>query len=64
MKKYLITPTLLNSWKYCVENQYGTLEDFIKTLKKEEVEDKSKFVKGNEFEEYMVAHYPETKNGC
>lgn len=64
MKRYLITPTLLNSWKYCVENQYGNLEDFIKVLKKEEAEDVSKFVKGNEFEEYMVAHYPETKNGC
>ena len=46
LKRYLITPTLLNSWKYCVENQYGNLEDFIKILKKEEAEDVSKFVKG------------------
>ena len=62
--KYLITPTLLNSWKYCIENDYGTLESFIKTLKKEEIEDQEKFVVGNEYEAYMVAHYPATKNGC
>lgn len=64
MKKFLITPTLLNSWKYCVESNYSSLEDFIKTLKKEEIEDQSKFIKGNKFEEYMIANYPDTKNGC
>lgn len=67
MKKYLITPTLLNSWKYCVESGYGSLEDFIKTLNKEKITDEKKlkaFKKGNDFEEYMIENYPETKNGC
>lgn len=64
MKKYLITPSLLNSWKYCVESEYGSLEDFIKTLNKEEIENKEAFIKGNEFEDYMVKNYPETLNGC
>lgn len=62
--KYLITPTLLNSWKYLLESDYSSLEEFIKTLKKEPIEDTSRFEKGNQFEEYMVANYPETLNGC
>lgn len=67
MKKYLITPTLLNSWKYCVESDYGSLEDFIKTLNKEKITDEKKlkaFKKGNEFEEYMIENYPDTMKGC
>lgn len=64
MKKYLITPSLLNSWKYFLESEYSSLEDFIKTLKREEIEDTTKFQKGNEFEEYMVNSYPDTLNGC
>lgn len=64
MKKYLITPTLLNSWKYCVENEYGNIDDFLKVLRREQIEDTGKFEKGNDFEEYMVKNYPETLNGC
>lgn len=36
MAKYYITPTLLNSWQYNINN--GTLEDFIKVLNKEQFE--------------------------
>lgn len=64
MKKYLITPTLLNSWKYCVESEYGNLEDFVKVLKKEPFEPSEAIITGNEYEEYMVNNYPDTKNGC
>lgn len=62
MKKYLITPTLLNSWKYCIEN--GDLDKFIETLRKTEFVPNESIIKGNEFEEYMVKNYPDTKNGC
>lgn len=63
MKKFLITPTLLNSWKYCVESDYSSLDDFLKTLRREEIEQKEVFIKGYDFEDYMKKHYPETLNG-
>lgn len=57
-----ITPTLLNSWSYCIKN--GTLEDFIKVLNKEPFEDTESIIKGCEFEAYMQENYEETKNGA
>lgn len=62
MAKTYITPTLLNSWSYCIKN--GTLEDFIKVLKKEEFEPSESIIKGYEFEAYMQENYEETKNGA
>lgn len=62
MAKYYITPTLLNSWSYCIKN--GTLEDFIKVLNKEEFEPSESIIKGYEFEAYMQENYEETKNGA
>ena len=62
MAKYYITPTLLNSWSYCIKN--GTLEDFIKALNKEPFEDTESIIKGKEFEAYMQENYEETKNGA
>lgn len=63
MKKYLLTPSLLNSWKYCVESDYSSLDDFLKTLRREKTEQKEVFIKGYDFEDYMKKHYPETLNG-
>lgn len=62
MKKYLITPSLLNSWKYCIES--GNLDNFLQTLNREEIQDREPLIKGNDFELYMVQNYPDTKNGC
>lgn len=62
MVKTYITPTLLNSWSYCIKN--GTLEDFIKVLNKEEFEPSKSIIKGYEFEAYMQENYEETKNGA
>lgn len=62
MAKYYITPTLLNSWSYCIKN--STLEDFIKVLNKEEFELSESIIKGYEFEAYMQENYEETKNGA
>ena len=65
-KKYLITPTLLNSWKYAIsnENDYGNLEDFIKVLSKEPMVESEAIRTGYQFEDYMVNNYEPTKNGC
>lgn len=62
MAKTYITPTLLNSWSYCIKN--GTLEDFTKVLNKEEFEPSENILKGFEFERYMQESYEETLNGA
>lgn len=65
-KKYLITPSLLNSWKYAIslENEYGNLEEFKKVLLREPIEPNEAIINGFKFEEYMIKNYPDTKNGC
>ncbi len=65
-KKYLITASLLNSWKYAIspENEYGNLEDFKKVLSKEPMEVTEAIQKGFEFEKYMTENYEPTKGGC
>ena len=62
MTKTYITPTLLNSWSYCIKN--GTLEDFIKVLNKEPFEDTESIIKGKAFEKYMQNCYEETLGGA
>lgn len=62
MAKTYITPTLLNSWSYCIKN--GTIEDFIKVLNKEEFEPTESILKGFEYEKYMQENYKETLNGA
>lgn len=65
-KKYLITPSLLNSWKYAIslDNDYGNLEDFIKVLSKEPMEESEAIKTGYKYEEFMINNYEPTKNGC
>lgn len=62
MAKYYITPTLLNSWQYNINN--GTLEDFIKVLNKEEFVPSESILIGFDFEKYMQNNYPETLGGA
>ncbi|MCI8397472.1 MAG: hypothetical protein HFJ52_07700 [Clostridia bacterium] len=62
MALFYITPTLLNSWSYCIKN--GTLEDFIKVLNKEPFEDTESIIKGKAFEKYMQNCYEETLGGA
>lgn len=66
MKKYLLTPTLLNSWKYAIadDNDYGNLEDFVKVLSREPMETSEAIVTGFKYEDFMVNNYEPTKNGC
>lgn len=65
-KKYLITASLLNSWKYAIslENEYGNLEDFIKVISKEPFEPTEAIKTGFAFEKFMTENYGPTKNGC
>ncbi|MBE6147441.1 MAG: hypothetical protein E7168_03810 [Firmicutes bacterium] len=65
-KKYLITPSLLNSWKYAIslENEYGNLEDFIKVLSREPMETNEAIETGFQYEDFMIKNYEPTKNGC
>lgn len=66
MSKYLITPSLLNSWKYAIslENEYGSLEDFKKVLSREQFETNEAIELGFKFEDFMIKNYEPTKNGC
>lgn len=66
MRKYLITPSLLNSWKYAIslENEYGNLEDFKKVLSKEPIEETEAIKLGFQFEDFMIKNYEPTMNGC
>jgi len=65
MKKYLITASLLNSWHYAISpnNEYGNLDDFIKTLKKEAFETTEAIQNGFDFEKYMTENYVPTMGG-
>lgn len=65
-KKYLITPTLLNSWKYAIspENDFGNLADFYKTLTKQPMEVTEAIQNGFDYEDYMIQNYEPTKDGC
>ncbi len=65
-KKYLITPSLLNSWKYAISpnNEYGNLEDFKKVLSREPQETTEVQQLGYDFEDFMIKNYEPTKNGC
>lgn len=64
--KYLITPSLLNAWKYAIspDNDYGNLEDFIKVLSREPMEETEAIRIGFQYEEFMIKNYEPTKNGC
>lgn len=66
MKKYLITPSLLNSWKYAIslENEYGNLEDFKKVLSREPIEETEAIKLGYQYEDFMINNYEPTKDGC
>lgn len=66
MKKYLITPSLLNSWRYVIsdENDYGNLEDFMKVLSKQPMEESEAIKLGYQYEDFMIENYEPTKNGC
>lgn len=62
MSKFLLTASLLNSWKYCVDN--GTIEDFLTVLNREPTEATEAMQKGNEFEAWAIENLDELKGGA
>ena len=65
-QKFLITPSLLNAWRYAIadSNDYGNLEDFKKVLSKVPFEKTEAIKTGFQYEDFMIKNYEETKNGC
>lgn len=63
MEKYLITSSLLDSWQYLLKGQYGNMDDFLSTLKREPHETTKAQQEGFDFEDYMIDNYIPTKNG-
>lgn len=55
MTRYLITPTLLNSFQYYIQDEYkspaDSRADFLKTLSREKFEPNENMIKGIKFEE-------------
>ena len=60
---YLITPSLLNSWKNLLEKEYVTVEDFNQVLNREPTPSSESIEKGFMFEKWCENHYPETQGG-
>jgi hypothetical protein len=58
----LITPSLLNSWAYCVHS--GVVGDFLKVLNREPTEKTEAMAKGDEFEKWAIANIDELKGGA
>jgi len=58
MTKYLITPTLINSFQYYIEDEFkspaDSRADFLKTLSKEKFEPTKAMQKGIKFEENVL----------
>ena len=53
MKINYITPSLLNSWLYAI-SEYGDIDDFIRTLKREPFERTEAMQKGIDFENIVT----------
>lgn len=64
MERYLMTASLLNSWQYYINSDYGTYDDFLKTLNREPNKTTKAQELGNEFEAWAVKNYTPTLNGC
>lgn len=58
---YLMTASLLNSWKYFL--QYGNVEDFKRTLNREETPINKYIERGFAFEKWCMENLEETKKG-
>lgn len=58
---YLITASLLNSWKYFL--QYGNVEDFKRTLRRESTPANQYIERGFAFEKWCEENLEETKGG-
>jgi len=60
---YLLTATLLNSWRVFVETEYGKKADFLRVLCRDPVAKTEAMAKGDEFERWACANLPYLKGG-
>ena len=61
--RYLITATLLDSWRYLLINEYSKMEDFLKTLNREKTPTTEAQQEGFEFETWAEQNYNDTLGG-
>lgn len=68
MIKYLITPSLINSFEYYIGNEWKTPEDsradFLKTLSRERFKPNEAMQKGIDFEAKIEGYCSLIKSGC
>lgn len=69
MTKYLLTPSLLNSYAYYIQDEYkspvDSRADFLKTLSREKFEPNESMIKGIQLEEHinqLTSNLPSTFN--
>lgn len=54
--RYLITASLLNSFKYLLESEYSTMDDFLATLRREKSPSTQEQLNGIRFENLVYAY--------
>ena len=62
-KPHLITASLLNAWKYLLENEYSTMDSFMDVLNKVSRETTETQQDGYDFEDWCIENYEPTLNG-
>ncbi len=61
---YLITASLLNAWRYLLESEYGTMEDFLHVLHRLPTEKSEAMAKGDAFERWAKDNLPELQGAA
>lgn len=56
---YLMTASLLNSWKNLLDNEFSEMEDFLKVLHRKPIEKTEPMMKGDIFEQWAANNIPE-----
>lgn len=62
-KKYLITASLLDAWKYLLNNEQSDFDAFLRVLRREPSETNIYQEQGFKFEKWAEENYPETQHG-
>ena len=61
--RFLMTASLLDAWKYLLNNEYSKLDDFLRVLRREPSEATEAQKQGYEFETWAEQNYKDTLNG-
>ena len=60
---YLIIASLLNSWRYLLDSEYGNIEDFKKVLERVSTPATKAIETGFVFEKWCEQNFKETRGG-